>query len=45
MGGPGSLDGERDGVKPFLKNLFRDSEIIPLGPLQDSLVCLMRALR
>ena len=38
MGGPSSLHGERDGVKPFLTNLFQDSEIIPLGPLQSTLV-------
>jgi ferrochelatase len=35
MGGPPSLDG----VNPFLKNLFSDPEIIPLGPLQPTLVC------
>lgn len=34
MGGPSSLDGPEDGVKPFLQNLFSDPEIIPLGPLQ-----------
>ena len=39
MGGPGSLDGEHDGVEPFLRRLFADREIIMLGPLQKSLVC------
>ncbi len=38
MGGPSSLDGETDGVQPFLTNLFTDPEIIPLGPLQRWLV-------
>lgn len=38
MGGPGSLDGERDGVHAFLSNLFSDGEIITLGPLQSVLV-------
>jgi protoheme ferro-lyase len=38
MGGPSSLDGPEDGVKPFLRNLFSDPEIIPLGPLQTWLV-------
>lgn len=38
MGGPGSLDGERDGVKAFLTRLFTDNEIIPLGPFQSTLV-------
>ena len=38
MGGPSSLDGETDGVRPFLTNLFTDPEIIPLGPLQKYLV-------
>ncbi len=38
MGGPGSLDGPEDGVKPFLTRLFSDGEIIRLGPLQKWLV-------
>ena len=38
MGGPSSLRGERDGVKPFLENLFKDTEIIQLGKLQKPLV-------
>lgn len=38
MGGPGSLDGAEDGVKPFLTRLFSDGEIIKLGPLQKWLV-------
>lgn len=38
MGGPGSLDGPEDGVKPFLTRLFSDGEIIKLGPLQKWLV-------
>jgi protoporphyrin/coproporphyrin ferrochelatase len=38
MGGPSSLYGEDDGVEPFLRNLFSDPEIIPLGALQDTLV-------
>lgn len=38
MGGPGSLEGEQDGVKPFLQRLFSDGEIIRLGPLQKILV-------
>lgn len=35
MGGPSSLDGETDGVGPFLQRLFSDPEIISLGPLQN----------
>jgi protoheme ferro-lyase len=31
MGGPSSLDGAADGVRPFLKRLFSDKEIIQLG--------------
>jgi protoheme ferro-lyase len=38
MGGPSSLEGEEDGVGPFLKRLFTDGEIITLGPLQNVLV-------
>lgn len=38
MGGPSTLEGQRDGVQPFLTNLFTDPEIIPLGPLQPYLV-------
>eukprot|EP01138_Halocafeteria_seosinensis_P009123 gb/GECG01009324.1/.p1 GENE.gb/GECG01009324.1/~~gb/GECG01009324.1/.p1 ORF type:complete len:394 (+),score=24.75 gb/GECG01009324.1/:1-1182(+) len=37
MGGPGSLDGPRDGVHAFLHRLFTDNEIIPLGPFQNYL--------
>lgn len=40
MGGPSSLDGPDDGVELFLRNLFLDKDIIPLGPLQKYLVCL-----
>jgi protoheme ferro-lyase len=38
MGGPSSLDGLDDGVKPFLMRLFQDGEIIKLGPFQSTLV-------
>lgn len=38
MGGPSSLEGERDGVGAFLRRLFEDGEIITLGRFQDSLV-------
>ncbi|KAA0146279.1 hypothetical protein FNF29_08150 [Cafeteria roenbergensis] len=37
MGGPSSLEGERDGVGAFLRRLFEDGEIITLGRLQNSL--------
>lgn len=43
MGGPSSLDGEVDGVKPFLTRLFTDKEIIRLGPLQSKLVSVAAA--
>jgi len=38
MGGPSSLDGERDGVKAFLSRLFADGEIIQFGAFQNILV-------
>lgn len=38
MGGPSSLDGPEDGVEFFLRNLFSDKDIIPLGPFQKHLV-------